>query len=111
MYAPNPAAAPRWGFTVEQTRTASDPAPNPKLVEETRPNKTFEIATSDAFNFMLHCICLLLAQSGHPDTFNQCPLSGAKRTLPKRPLMSASDPKRTSAGALNDLCLNSHHPL
>jgi len=49
MYAPNPAAAPRWGFTVEQTRTASDPAPNPKLVEEGRPNTTFAIATSDAF--------------------------------------------------------------
>src|SRR5262249_60146674 len=49
MYAPNPAAAPRWGFTVEQTRTASDAAPYPKLVEEGRPNKTFEIATSDAF--------------------------------------------------------------
>src|SRR5215472_7372674 len=43
MYAPNPAV------TVEQTRTASDPAPNPKLVEEGRPNKTFEFATSDAF--------------------------------------------------------------
>jgi hypothetical protein len=25
------------------------PAPNPKLVEEDRPNKTFAIATSDAF--------------------------------------------------------------
>src|SRR5262249_9976776 len=49
MYAPNPAAAPRWGFTMEQTRTVSDPAPNPKLVEEGRPNKTFEFATSDAF--------------------------------------------------------------
>src|SRR5215467_2146667 len=49
MYAPNPAAAPRWGFTVEQTRTASDPTPNPKLVEEGRPNTAFAIATSDAF--------------------------------------------------------------
>jgi hypothetical protein len=26
---------------------------------------------------------------------NQCPLLGVKRTLPKRPLMSAFDPKRT----------------
>ena len=26
-------------------------------------------------------VCLLLAQSGHPDPFNQCPLWGVKRTL------------------------------
>jgi len=25
--------------------------------------------------------CLLLAQSGHPDALNQCPLLGVKRTL------------------------------
>src|SRR5262249_30645455 len=29
----------------------------------------------------LHCICPLLAQSGHPDTLNQCLLLGVKRTL------------------------------
>jgi hypothetical protein len=39
--------------------------------------------------------CLLLAQSGHPETLNQCPLLGVKRTSPKRPAMSAFDPKRT----------------
>jgi hypothetical protein len=34
---------------------------------------------SDVF----HCgaECLLLAQSGHPDTLSQCPLLGVKRTL------------------------------
>jgi hypothetical protein len=35
-----------------------------------------------------------MAQSGHPNTLNQCLLLGVKRTLPKRPLMSAFDPKR-----------------
>jgi hypothetical protein len=39
--------------------------------------------------------CPLLAQSEHPDALNQCPLLGVKRTLPKRPPMSAFDPKRT----------------
>ena len=29
---------------------------------------------------LLHCICLLLAQSRHPDGLNQCPLLGVKRT-------------------------------
>src|SRR6516225_1775360 len=37
----------------------------------------------------------LLAQSGHPDTLNQCPLLGVKRTLVSRSAMSAFDPKRT----------------
>src|SRR5262249_58890797 len=40
--------------------------------------------------------CLLLAQSGHLDTLNQCPLSGVKRTLLGHCGMSAFDPKRTS---------------
>jgi hypothetical protein len=31
--------------------------------------------------FMLHCMSPLLAQSGHPDALNQCPLLGVKRTL------------------------------
>jgi uncharacterized MAPEG superfamily protein len=38
----------------------------------------------------------LLAQSGHPDTLTQCPLSGVKRTSRGHASMSASDPKRTS---------------
>jgi ABC-type uncharacterized transport system substrate-binding protein len=32
---------------------------------------------------LLHCICLLLAHSGHGNRARQCPLSGAKRTSPK----------------------------
>jgi hypothetical protein len=38
--------------------------------------------------------CLLLAQSGHLDTLNQCPLLGVKRTSQFAGVMSASDPKR-----------------
>jgi hypothetical protein len=37
----------------------------------------------------------LLAQSGHLDTLNECPLSRVKRTSLGRGRMSASDPKRT----------------
>jgi hypothetical protein len=36
-----------------------------------------------------------LAQSGHPDTWNQCPLLGVKRTSTGANPMSAFDPKRT----------------
>src|SRR5262249_31204307 len=39
--------------------------------------------------------CLLLSQSGHPDTLNQCPLLGVKRTSVAPSPMSAFDPKRT----------------
>ena len=46
--------------------------------------------------------CPLLAQSGHSATEFQCPLLGVKRTLPKRPPMSAFDPKRTWAA--RDCC-------
>src|SRR5262249_29356397 len=38
--------------------------------------------------------CPLLAQSGHPQALNQCPLLGVKRTLRGRTPMSAFDPKR-----------------
>src|SRR5262249_11354630 len=41
---------------------------------------------------------LLLAQSGHSPTEFQCPLLGVKRTSRGQALMSAFDPKRTSAG-------------
>ena len=41
-----------------------------------------------------------MALTGHPDTLNQCPLLGVKRTLPKRTPMSAFDPKRTELAAL-----------
>ena len=38
-----------------------------------------------------------MAQSGHPDPLNQCPLLGVKRTSDGGASMSAFDPKRTSA--------------
>jgi hypothetical protein len=44
----------------------------------------------------------LLAQSGHPDTLDQCPLLGAKRTFLQLTSMSAFDPKRTST--VQDCC-------
>jgi putative ABC transport system substrate-binding protein len=46
---------------------------------------------------LLHCICPLLAQSGHRGALNQCPLLGVKRTSRGRTPMSAFDPKRTLA--------------
>jgi hypothetical protein len=51
---------------------------------------------------LLQCMSLLLAQSGHPDTWNQCPLSGVKRTSTGGNPMSAFDPKRTWAA--QDCC-------
>ena len=42
-------------------------------------------------------VSLSLAQSGHRDALNQCPLLGVKRTLIGGAPMSAIDPKRTSA--------------
>ena len=41
------------------------------------------------------CQCPLLAQSGYPDTLNQCLLLGVKRTSCRDTPMSANDPKRT----------------
>jgi hypothetical protein len=41
-------------------------------------------------------ICLLLAQSRHSDTLDQCPLSGAQRTSTYRYETSTSDPMQTS---------------
>ena len=43
--------------------------------------------------------CLLLAQSGHHDPLNQCPLLGVKRTSIVGLAMSAFDPKRTLPSA------------
>jgi hypothetical protein len=40
---------------------------------------------------------LLLAQSGHPDTLNQCPLPGVKQTSAERAGMSLIDPERKSS--------------
>ena len=39
--------------------------------------------------------CLLVAQSGHHDRADQCPLSGVKQTWINAVLMSLIDPKRT----------------
>jgi hypothetical protein len=39
--------------------------------------------------------CTLLAQSGHPNRAQQCPLLGVKRTSAATNPMSAFDPKRT----------------
>ena len=36
--------------------------------------------TQNSGAFLLHCMSPLLAQSGHPDALNQCPLLGVKRT-------------------------------
>jgi hypothetical protein len=36
--------------------------------------------SNEVIDFLLQRMSPLLAQSGHPDTLNQCPLSGAKRT-------------------------------
>jgi hypothetical protein len=44
-----------------------------------------------SLQFMLHCMGLLLALSGH----SRCPLLGGKRTSPFQSVMSAFDPKRT----------------
>jgi hypothetical protein len=51
-----------------------------------------------------------LAQSGHPDTLKQCPLSRVKRTSPFQSVMSAFDPKRTSA-SYPTLLVNQSRPL
>jgi hypothetical protein len=41
--------------------------------------------------------CLFMALSRHRKAADQCPLSGVKQTLQFMSVMSASDPKRTSA--------------
>jgi hypothetical protein len=41
---------------------------------------------------LLHCMSLLVAQSGHPSEPNQCPLLGVKRTSRFQGAMSAFDP-------------------
>ena len=44
---------------------------------------------------LLHCICLLLAQSRHRTVEFRCPLLGVKQTSQECTAMSAFDPKRT----------------
>src|SRR5262249_49283024 len=50
---------------------------------------------------VLQCMSLLLAQSGHADCAQRCPLSGVKRTSAGADPTSAFDPKRTLASALH----------
>ena len=50
-----------------------------------------------SLQFMLHCMGLLLAQSGHPGALNQCLLLGVKRTRRRPAPKSALGQKRTSA--------------
>jgi hypothetical protein len=44
------------------------------------PSSSTQLRASNRDNTLLRCMSPLLAQSGHPDALNQCPLSGAKRT-------------------------------
>jgi hypothetical protein len=46
---------------------------------------------------LIAAVSLSLAQSGHRDALNQCPLLGVKRTSVGDAAMSAFDPKRTLA--------------
>jgi hypothetical protein len=45
---------------------------------------------------LLHCTSPLLAQSGHRDGAEECPLLGERRTSRGMAPMSAFDPKQTS---------------
>jgi hypothetical protein len=56
----------------------------------TRADKVIEQAA-----ILLHCMSPPLAQSGHHERADPCPLLGVKRTLVGRGAMSAFDPKRT----------------
>src|SRR5215468_2143306 len=52
-------------------------------------------------SFMLHRVSPLLAQSGHSDSLNQCPLLGVKRTLLTRIRRAAERGEyRQAAGAI-----------
>jgi hypothetical protein len=59
--------------------------------------KKFSSACPNSCDRLLHRVMSLLAQSGHHDRRYLCPLSGVRRTSPEHALMSAFDPKRTSA--------------
>ena len=51
--------------------------------------------------------CPLLAQSGHSQTEDQCPLLGVKRTFNRSVAMSAFDPKRT---LVSESCCGANRP-
>src|SRR5262249_42175531 len=73
---------------------------------------TFHRYSPEFSRVSLHCVaqryrvarslgrmqCLLLALNGHIEAGWRCPLSGVKRTKPKRDALSAFDPKRTLSG-------------
>src|SRR6516225_69581 len=54
-------------------------------------------------SFTLHCMGLLIAQSGHSSALHQCQPSAVKRTLIGRCEMSASDPKRTLVSGIGPI--------
>ena len=49
---------------------------------------------------LLHLLTAILAQSGHGNRAERCPLLGVKRTSTRHRAMSASDPKRTLLSAV-----------
>src|SRR6516165_276526 len=80
-------------------------APSPEVKQRAfspRSNRVWKSPDSchsrtAARNRSFCCIALglLLAQSGHSSSRQQCPLLGVKRTWPEQSSMSAYDPKRT----------------
>ena len=68
-----------------------------QLNERSRETLGFETRAERDLTLVLHRPIELTAQSGHPGHAHQCPLLGVKRTSQNRPVMSAYDPKRTSA--------------
>jgi hypothetical protein len=60
---------------------------------------TLLIRADEVIEYALFCcnaLCLLLAQSGHHDRAEPCPLSGEEWTSRIQSVMSGFDPKRTS---------------
>ena len=47
--------------------------------------------------FLLRCMSPVVAQSGHPNCRDECPLSRVKRTSKSKSVTSAFDPTRTLA--------------
>src|SRR6516225_1335318 len=68
----------------------------PQGCEGARPENSANIVCSCRRGDPMRGQCPLLAQSGHPDTLNQCPLLGVKRTFVPALRMVDPDPTRTS---------------
>jgi hypothetical protein len=81
-----------------QTPAASDHSINH---EGARPRRAADAARARRrgnrvkMPVLLQCMSPLLAQSGHAERSDVCPLSGVKRTWPRDEALSAVDPKRT----------------